>query len=262
MGNERSPIRFPRKAALNIALAVAFTACKGGAPTPKLASPENTFPPVLTETAKPTPGCTPQAIRISETTPKTPDIVTPTDEMIADLYALNELRDKNGLPDRLPLSNILTRIAQEKADDMNKNDYFDHVNSLGEDIAAMYTRLGYDWKPIGEIIYLGNAEFTNCDEKATHIVKAFSESSSHKTVMLEEYWKAVGIGISYNPDTKIYYLAVEFGTKLDASIYTPPAPTLSPEPTTAYDPYSPTVLALDARRKLIKGYGEELPKAV
>ncbi len=227
--------------------------------------------PTLVPTIKPTLEPTPTATQISEATSRIPEIITPTPEMIEGLNALNNYRAEYGLP-ALPLSKTLTKIAVWKADDMNKNNYFSHINSLGEDIAAMDIRLGYTgWKFVGENIYTGNT--LALGKSGQHVVDAFSKSSSHRDVMLGT-WAAVGIGRSYNPTTDMWYWTQEYGTRLDASIYTPPipttqptptdtpeptpeptpiitpVPTLSSEPTVIYGPCPPSVF--DARRRLIE----------
>jgi uncharacterized protein YkwD len=156
-------------------------------------------------------------------------------EVINHFNALNAYRAEHNLAPVVP-SKTLTIAGQWKADDMNKNNYFNHVDSLGRDPFQMMATFGYNYNTgKGENIYEGS--MSTFGGNGQHVVDAFKASSGHNAVMLGSY-TAVGIGRSYKADSDLYIWTEEFGQYLDIPVnyvttlpISTPTLTVTPTPT-------------------------------
>jgi len=89
----------------------------------------------------------------------------------------------------LTLDPILTRVAQEKAEDILVRDYFSHQDPGGKLIWGKVASAGYDYLYVGENLAKG---FSNMDE----LVAAWLSSPTHRDNLLSEKYQDLGIGIS------------------------------------------------------------------
>lgn len=103
------------------------------------------------------------------------------------LNLINNARVKNNLS-KLTLNTALTNVAQIKADDMVKNNYFSHTSPNYGSPFTMMQSLGISYKSAGENI-AGNSNITNA-------VNSWLNSSTHKKNLLSKSFNNLGIGIS------------------------------------------------------------------
>lgn len=102
------------------------------------------------------------------------------------LNLMNKARKENGLTE-LKLDNSLTNVAQFKADDMVKNNYFSHNSPTYGSPFNMMQGFGISYKSAGENI-AGNPSITDA-------VNSWLASSEHKKNILSKSFNYVGIGI-------------------------------------------------------------------
>lgn len=131
----------------------------------------------------------------------------------------NQYRADNGLA-ALTVNDLLVKAAQNKTDDMFKNQYFEHVSPSGVTPAQVVTTAGYSYKVTGENLALGDFK----DEK--DLVDAWMASPGHRANILNTEYTEIGIATGFNTfeDRGKTWLAVqEFGkpladcTKADAT---------------------------------------------
>lgn len=103
------------------------------------------------------------------------------------LKLINDARQKNNLSP-LTLNSALTNVAQIKATDMVKNNYFSHTSPTYGSPFAMMQGLGISYKSAGENI-AGNSNITSA-------VNSWLSSSTHKKNLLSKSYNNIGIGIS------------------------------------------------------------------
>ena len=113
----------------------------------------------------------------------------------------NEARRKNGLPP-LDWDNSLALLAQQKSDDMLKNNYFGHTSPEGktfkdrvqEEQPASFRTMSR----AGENIYMGNRFDYSVDVKtqARLIVDGWMTSPGHRKNMLDSNFTHVGVGVA------------------------------------------------------------------
>ena len=82
----------------------------------------------------------------------------------------------------------LTNVAQIKADDMVKNNYFSHTSSSYGSPFEMMQGFGISYKSAGENI-AGNPSITDA-------VNSWLASSTHKTNLLSKNFNYIGIGLT------------------------------------------------------------------
>jgi len=97
----------------------------------------------------------------------------------------NEFREKNNLPP-LKENQLLNRAAEEKAKDMFKKGYFDHLGPDGITPWYWIKELGYQYKYAGENLAKGFSD----NEK---MVQALMHSPSHRKNILNEKYQDIGI---------------------------------------------------------------------
>lgn len=126
------------------------------------------------------------------------------------LKHLNQSRQEKGLMD-LTLNDKLIKAAQDKMDDMIKNNYFAHTSPDGISPWNWFAKNGYNYKYAGE-----NLAINFLTVEAQH--QAWMESTSHRKNILNPNYKEVGIAIGagkINGETSI--IAVEeFGVMAGA----------------------------------------------
>lgn len=131
----------------------------------------------------------------------------------------NQYRADNGLA-TLTINDLLVKAAQNKTDDMFKNQYFEHISPSGVTPAQVVTSAGYKYNMTGENLALGDFK----DEK--DLVDAWMASPGHRANILNTEYTEIGIATGLNTfeDRGKTWLAVqEFGkpltdcTKADAA---------------------------------------------
>lgn len=106
--------------------------------------------------------------------------------------ATNAVRVENG-SNVLRLNNKLVQAAQDKADDMSKNNYWSHITPSGKQPWDFIKSAGYNYQKASENLAYG---FTSTE--AT--INGWLNSPSHKKAMLDKDVVEVGFGIANSPD--------------------------------------------------------------
>lgn len=116
------------------------------------------------------------------------------------LNLINEARQKNGVG-ALKLGATLPTIAQLKAEDMVKNNYFSHTSPTYGTPFKMMQDYGIDYLSAGENI-AGNPDIASA-------VKSWLASDTHKQNILSSAYEYVGIGVAKS-NTYGYVISVMF----------------------------------------------------
>ncbi len=139
----------------------------------------------------------------------------------------NNQRLANNLP--LLKENIkLNAAAKAKAQDMFKNQYFEHVSPSGKGPADLAKTAGYDYLMIGENLAMGN--FEN-DKK---LVEAWMASPGHRANILNDKYTEIGVAVlqgTYEGHT-VWMAVQEFGRPASA------CPAIDPALKTKIDDYN------------------------
>jgi uncharacterized YkwD family protein len=102
------------------------------------------------------------------------------------LQLVNAERSKQGLSS-LTLSSKLTAVANEKARDMAKNNYFSHTSPTYGSPFDMMQRFGIRYSAAGENIAFGQ-------QTAQDVMNAWMQSSGHRANILNPNFEQIGIG--------------------------------------------------------------------
>jgi hypothetical protein len=123
----------------------------------------------------------------------------------------NQQRAFNGLP-ALAENTKLVQAALTKAQDMLKNQYFEHVSPSGTGPSELADNAGYDFIAIGENLALGN--FAGDQD----LVQAWMDSPGHRANILNSRYREIGVAAIRGVfEGKRVWLAVqEFGLPLSA----------------------------------------------
>ena len=160
------------------------------APTPSRASPSPTATP--SATGKPKASVKPAA--------------TPAGAVLVSLLdATNSNRTAAGLP-ALVVSDTLTRLAQEHADDMVARDYFDHTTPDGVTFQQRLSAGGYSGNAAAENIGLTSGQ-------AVSVVADWMKSPPHKANILGNQYRYVGFGVAagHYKGVNMTYVVAIFG---------------------------------------------------
>lgn len=118
----------------------------------------------------------------------------------------NDRRRENGLPP-LDENSILDKAAAGKANDMFKNQYFEHKSPSGVGPGDLVQSFGYSYILAGENLILGNFK----DER--EIVEDWMNSPGHRANILNDRFTEIGVAIikgTYEGDT-VWIGVQEFG---------------------------------------------------
>ncbi len=121
----------------------------------------------------------------------------------------NLQRQQNGLP-ALTENTQLNNAALAKANDMFKNQYFEHVSPTGIDPAKLVTNYEYKYIAVGENLILGNF----ASEK--EMVESWMNSQGHRENILNNRYTEIGVSVvkgTYKGDT-VWIAVQEFGLPL------------------------------------------------
>jgi uncharacterized protein YkwD len=143
--------------------------------------------------------------------------VTPEDQAMSAeeqsfLDLLNAYRQDNGLPP-LAVSDSLNRAAAWMANDMYQHHYVSHTDSAGRNAGARVLDCGYH-TGAAEIIAVGKLD-------PAAALEAFKGSPPHHAIMVDDWYKAAGVGLLRTPDGGAYWV-VDLGLELEESA-SPPA---------------------------------------
>ena len=126
------------------------------------------------------------------------------------------------------LNENLMDAAAWMADDMATNDRYSHTDSLGRSWPQRMADFGYaaDETWTGEVLAAGR--------DAQEAFDAWMDSPEHNSIMLSNYFWAIGIARAYDEtSTHGWYWTVDFGGRGPAWFPPTPAPTALPAPTPA-----------------------------
>lgn len=118
----------------------------------------------------------------------------------------NLQRHDNGLL-ALKQNSILVKSALEKAQDMFKNQYFEHVSPSGVGPGELNIKNGYDYIVVGENLILGN--FSSEKE----VVQKWMDSPGHRANILNKRYAEIGVAMvkgTYKGET-VWIGVQEFG---------------------------------------------------
>ncbi len=122
----------------------------------------------------------------------------------------NIQRYNNGLLPPLVENTKLSQAALAKANDMFKNQYFEHISPSGIDPGTLVKNYGYDYIVTGENLILGNFK----DER--EVVQHWMDSPGHRANILNDRFTEIGVAIvkgKYNGKT-VWIGVQEFGLPL------------------------------------------------
>ncbi|MEK7562345.1 MAG: CAP domain-containing protein [Patescibacteria group bacterium] len=125
----------------------------------------------------------------------------------------NLQRQKNGLGFLIEDA-LLDSAAAAKANDMFKNQYFEHISPTGVDPGQLVLNYGYKYIVAGENLILGNFD----SEK--ELVQAWMDSPGHRANILNNRYSEIGVAIikgNYKGE-QVWMGVQEFGLPLSACI--------------------------------------------
>lgn len=151
----------------------------------------------------------------TETTTKTATTTKPTTEATTEtttvqqngsyaqqvLNLVNAERAKHNLAP-LKLSSSVNKVAQAKADDMKKNNYFDHNSPTYGSPFNMLKSFGVSYKTAGENIAKGQ-------KTPQAVVNAWMNSEGHRANILNKNFKELGVG--YTGGSSPYWVQMFIG---------------------------------------------------
>jgi uncharacterized protein YkwD len=108
----------------------------------------------------------------------------------SELFAgLNQLRAENRAP-RLRSSRSLDRVAQDYADKMLRESFYDHTAPDGSTVLERVRSTGYTFTSVGENIALGQFE-------PSEVIEGWADSPGHRRNMLDRDFREVGHGVAF-----------------------------------------------------------------
>lgn len=105
----------------------------------------------------------------------------------------------------LKQDNALSAIAQTKAEDMAKNNYFAHNSPTFGSVGDMLDHFQYDWSAYGENIAKG---YTSAET----VVEGWMESPGHRANILQSRFTNIGTGYATDKNGTTYWVHM-FSTK-------------------------------------------------
>jgi len=161
-----------------------------------------------------------------------------TPEKVIDL--VNAERAAQNLPD-LALNGALAKAAENKVEDMIKNNYFAHTSPAGLTPWHWLEKNNYDYKYAGENLAMN---FVNAESQD----KAWMESQTHRDNILNQHYQEIGVAVAQGiiGGRATMVTVQEFGSRVEVIPAQPkqaetPKPETSPAPQT--DNGKPRVLA-------------------
>lgn len=123
----------------------------------------------------------------------------------------NQQRAKAGLR-TLSIDSELNKAAEDKLQDMFKNQYFQHVSPSGESVSDVARKAGYEFIVVGENLALGI--FAGDDQ----VVAAWMASPGHKRNILDVRYQDIGVAVGQGmyKGRKQWLIVQHFGKPLSA----------------------------------------------
>ncbi len=139
-------------------------------------------------TEKPTQATTkaPVTEKTTEVTTNAPNVNNSMAQQVLNL--VNNARAQNGLS-VLKLNNNLSAVAQKKAEDMKKNNYFSHTSPTYGSPFNMMKNAGISYKTAGENIAYGQ-------KTAQAVFNDWMNSPGHRQNILGKSYKEMGLGVT------------------------------------------------------------------
>jgi uncharacterized protein YkwD len=148
------------------------------------------------------------------------------------LCVTNYERGANGLPPLLRDAQ-LDAVAQAHSDDMNRRDYFDHVNPEGQGPQDRARAGGFN---------TGVSEVLALTTTARSAVDLWLASQPHCRILMSTHDGVVGIGLAGDRVTMDLSGTIGFGTAYDGCPLAPTLPATTPVPApSAITPAAPTI---------------------
>jgi uncharacterized protein YkwD len=144
---------------------------------------------------------------VSTDTPGTPKDNSPMSQVNI-IDATNKERVKAGLQP-LKTNAKLAASAKIKADDMVKNQYFEHTSPAGKTVADLGDEVGYDYVVMGENLALGDFD------SAAEVLDAWMNSPGHRANILNTSYQDIGVYAeqgTYQGRT-VWFAVQHFGTE-------------------------------------------------
>ena len=98
----------------------------------------------------------------------------------------------------------LAALAQQKAEDMAKNQYFSHTSPTYGSAFDMLKAAGYSYKTAGENIAMGQ-------KSAASVMDGWMHSSGHRANILHTSYEKIGVGYAVSVDGMPYWVQIFAG---------------------------------------------------
>lgn len=119
------------------------------------------------------------------------------------LNLVNSERAAQGLM-ALQKDSRLAALAQQKAEDMAKNQYFSHTSPTYGSAFDMLKAAGYSYKTAGENIAMGQ-------KSAASVMDGWMHSSGHRANILHTSYEKIGVGYAVSADGMPYWVQIFAG---------------------------------------------------
>lgn len=116
---------------------------------------------------------------------------------------VNSERAAQGLT-ALQKDSRLAALAQQKAEDMAKNQYFSHTSPTYGSAFGMLKAAGYSYKTAGENIAMGQ-------KSAASVMDGWMHSSGHRANILHTSYEKIGVGYAVSADGMPYWVQIFAG---------------------------------------------------
>ena len=116
---------------------------------------------------------------------------------------VNSERAAQGLT-ALQKDSRLAALAQQKAEDMAKNQYFSHISPTYGSAFDMLKAAGYSYKTAGENIAMGQ-------KSAASVMDGWMHSSGHRANILHTSYEKIGVGYAVSADGMPYWVQIFAG---------------------------------------------------
>ena len=116
---------------------------------------------------------------------------------------VNSERAEQGLT-ALQKDSRLAALAQQKAEDMAKNQYFSHTSPTYGSAFDMLKAAGYSYKTAGENIAMGQ-------KSAASVMDGWMHSSGHRANILHTSYEKIGVGYAVSADGMPYWVQIFAG---------------------------------------------------
>ena len=116
---------------------------------------------------------------------------------------VNSERAAQGLT-ALQKDSRLAALAQQKAEDMAKNQYFSHTSPTYGSAFDMLKAAGYNYKTAGENIAMGQ-------KSAASVMDGWMHSSGHRANILHTSYEKIGVGYAVSADGTPYWVQIFAG---------------------------------------------------